>query len=184
MTTETGPMKVSSEFRHVAPRSPGQRGTGNFATNSRCCSSASLPQEFQVGFWPTESRASSAATRYPASRTFPICPVLSRNSSRRIFARIREEMEIGKGGPARANASVMLPMTLRFLIAMIASAFKDRARRKCVYLEVTWCSLSCRSRRGQWRSRDGAESHRRGRWVSAQRCIPDPRQRPVVHEGI
>jgi hypothetical protein len=30
-------------------------------------------------------------------------------------------MEIGKGGPARANASVMLPMTLRFLIAMIAS---------------------------------------------------------------
>ena len=30
---------------------------------------------------------------------------------------------------------VMLPMTLRFLIAMIASAFKDRAQRKCVYLE-------------------------------------------------
>ena len=68
-------------------------------------------------------------------RSRELTPSLSRNSSRRIFARIREEMEIGKGGPARANASVMLPMTLRFLIAMIASAFKDRAQRKCVYLE-------------------------------------------------
>lgn len=29
----------------------------------------------------------------------------------------------------------MLPMTLQFLIGMVASAFKELARRECLYLE-------------------------------------------------
>ena len=44
-------------------------------------------------------------------------------------------MELGKGCHLRAICPLMLPMTLQFIIAMIATAINDRLQRKLDYVE-------------------------------------------------
>jgi hypothetical protein len=43
-------------------------------------------------------------------------------------------MELGKGCHARAIWPLMLPMTLQFIIVMIATALNDRLQRKLDYV--------------------------------------------------
>ena len=44
-------------------------------------------------------------------------------------------MDLGKGCHARTIWPLMLPMTLQFIIVMIASAINDRQQRKLDYIE-------------------------------------------------
>jgi hypothetical protein len=44
-------------------------------------------------------------------------------------------MELGKGCHARAVWPLMLPMTVQFIVVMIATAINDRQQRKLDYVE-------------------------------------------------
>jgi hypothetical protein len=61
-------------------------------------------------------------------------PVLSRNPSPAFSHEF--DMEPGKGCRARAIWPLMLPVTLQFIIAMIATAINDRLQRRLDYVEA------------------------------------------------